>query len=233
MKKLYQIFFAALIFIGCSTNFSVADAYDGSLEDVVVTGSVTKEVAPDMATINFTATGEGRDAKSAAAASAEKFAKIKGALLGANIISDDLEQVSYSLYPVYDDKGKISGYRANSIVKVNIDDLDKIGNVIDRISASGVSRIDSLHFSVKNKELLQRQLLAEAVKNARQQAEVLAAAGNRQVGRMLTVSSTSYSNMGRMYSQADFSYKAANAETKINAGNIKVRANVEAVFALE
>lgn len=233
MRKVHQIFIAAVMFICCSINFSAADAYDGSLEDVTVTGNVTREIAPDMAAVNFTVTGEGKDAAAAAAEAAEKISETKAALLGANIISDNLQQVSYSLYPVYNENGKISSYRVSNTVKINIDDLDKVGNVIDRISKAGVSRIDSLNFSVKNKELVQRQLLAEAVKNAQQQAEVLALAGNRQLGRMLSVSSASYGSIGRMYNEADFSLKAASAETKINAGNIKVSASVEVVFALE
>lgn len=230
MRYLKGLLMAALLVV--STAFGTpAQAYDGSLEDVTVTGSVYKEVAPDMALLNFTVLGEGKNADEAAAESGSKMAEVRRALLGLNILPEQTEQVSYSLQPQYNDKGQISGYQAANTVKVTIESIDKAGSVIDRLAAAGIDRIGGLEFSVKNKELLQRQLLAEAVENARQQAGILANAGGRSLGRMLSAKTVSYSAPARMYNAMDALPKAA--ATEIAAANIKVSANVEAIFALQ
>lgn len=230
MRYLQKLLMAVLL-VMCTLTGTPAQAYNGSMEDVTVTGSVYKEVAPDMALLNFTVLGQGKNADEAAAEAAAKMAEVRRALLGVNILSEQTEQVSYSLQPQYNDKGQISGYQAANTVKVTIESIDKAGAVIDRLAGAGIDRIGSLEFSVKNKDLLQRQLLAEAVENARQQAGILANAGGRSLGRMLSAKTVSYSAPTRMYNAMDTLAKAA--ATEIAAANIKVSANVEAVFALQ
>lgn len=231
MRYIKNLALAAMLLAGSMAAPVQTYAYDGSLEDVIVTGSAHKEVAPDMALLNFTVIGEGQTADEAADQAAAEMAVAKRALLGLNILSEKTEQVMYSLQPRYNDKGRISGYQAVNTVQVTIDDITKAGDVIDRLAAAGADKIGSLEFSVKNKELLQSQLLSEAVANARQQAAVLASAGGRSLGRMLSVTTTSYSKPARRYNSMDMMAKSA--ATEIAAADITVSADVEAVFALQ
>lgn len=231
MKLLKNICLALVLC--CSLGWAVvAGAYNGALEDVHVTGTASREVNPDLALLDFTVTGQGADAGEASSAAAQKAAAAKRALLGCNILEDALENIGYSLYPVYNDKGRVSGYKADISLRVKIDDLNKSGAVIDRLAAAGADRLGNLQFTVKNKEVLQRQLAGEAVQNAREQARVLAAAGGRQLGRLLSVSLNSGGNYGQLYRNMALT-KSADEATVIETGVIKVSASVEAIFALE
>lgn len=231
MKLLKNICLALVLC--CSLGWAAAaDAYNGALEDVRVTGTASREVNPDQALLDFTLTGQGADAGEASVAAARKVGEAKKALLGCNILDEALENIGYSLYPVYNDKGRVSGYKADISLRVKIDDLNKSGAVIDRLAAAGVDRLGNLQFTVRNRELLQQQLAGEAVQNARRQAEVLAGAGGRCLGRLLSVSLNSAGGYSPLYRNMAM-VKSADEATVIETGAIKVSVSVEAIFALE
>ncbi len=232
MAYLKKLLVAVLLVISCCSGIMTAEAYNGALEDVTVTGTAQLEVEPDMAFVTFSVTGQGQTADAAAAEAAEKAATVKRALLGCGIVAEDLENVSYVLRPLYDDKGRIGSYQADNTVRVTVDGAAKVGAVIDRMAAAGASRIGNPEFTVKNKELLQRRLLSEAVADARAQAAMLAAAGGRNLGRMLSVQTHNTGAFGRVYRNMATA-KADGAPTVIETGTISVSASVEAVFALE
>ena len=233
MAYLKKIILTALLVISCCGVVPAAEAYNGALEDAAVTGTAQLEVEPDMALITFSVNGQGQTADAAAAEAAEAAA-VKRALLGCGILFDDLENVSYVLRPMYNDKGKVTGYQADNTVKVTVDNAAKVGSVIDKMAAAGASRIGNPEFTVKNKELLQRRLLSEAVADARSKAEMLAAAGGRKLGRMLSVQAHTVSDFGRVYrNMALAKAEADSVPTVIEAGTINVSASVEAIFAME
>lgn len=231
MKILKKICLA--LALCCALGWScAAGAYDGALEDVRVTGTAVREVNPDLALLDFTVTGQGDDAGEASADAARKTAAARRALLSCNILNDALENIGYYLYPVYNEKGKVSGYKADISLRVQINDINKSGTVIDRLSAAGADSLGNLRFTVKNKELLQRQLAGEAVQNAKEQAAVLAGAGGRRLGRLLSVSMNSGGGNSPLYRNMAMT-KSADGATVIETGAVKITASVDAVFALE
>ena len=88
-----------------------------------------------------------------------------------------------------------------------------------------------------SRELYRNRLLAQAVENARQQAAVVANAGGRTLGKLLSANISTYSggiersygNM-KLMAAAD---RAAAPETSIAAQEITIKASVDTVFAME
>ena len=215
--------------VGYSTSY----AYNSDVEHITVSGTAQQEVAPDMAYVYISIYGRGDTADNAASEAAAKTAAVKKSLLGLSITSDQFESVNYYLSPVYN-KNKITGYQANNNLKIRVNDLDKVGAVIDKAAAAGVDGINNIEFDVSNKELVQRQLLSAAVENARQQAAVIANAGGRSLGRMIGAQINNYSNIGRMYNSVMLKGEAvSDSSTVIEAKNIKVNASVEVTYALQ
>ena len=215
--------------VGYSTSY----AYNSDVEHITVSGTAQQEVAPDMAYVYISIYGRGDTADNAASEAAAKTAAVKKSLLGLSITSDQFESVNYYLSPVYN-KNKITGSQANNNLKIRVNDLDKVGAVIDKAAAAGVDGINNIEFDVSNKELVQRQLLSAAVENARQQAAVIANAGGRSLGRMIGAQINNYSNIGRMYNSVMLKGEAvSDSSTVIEAKNIKVNASVEVTYALQ
>ena len=235
MTKIKQMLCAlltvCLLLIG-STNAMAAQPDTPSIS---VSANASIEVAP--AVISFDVNGKGRTAAEATSASAAKMDSVKRNLLGCNILGNDITTTSYTLYPDTDIKGKITGYTASNSVHIKLKDISKLGPVIDKISAAGVDTINNISFSVSSRELYRNKLLAQAVENARQQAAVVANAGGRTLGKLLSANISTYSGgMGRSYGNMKLmaaSDRAVAPETSISAQEITIKASVDTVFAME
>ena len=97
--------------------------------------------------------------------------------------------------------------------------------------------LQPISFSVSSRELYRNKLLAQAVENARQQAAVVANAGGRTLGKLLSANISTYSSgMGRSYGNMKLmaaSDRAVAPETSISAQEITIKASVDTVFAME
>ena len=241
-KKYFKITLAALALL-CTTFVANAGITPGrayaaeqaETPRVSVSASAVIEVAPDTATISFDVNGKGQNTGAAATNAAAKMENVRRALLGCGLTSSDITTASYTLYPDTDNKGKITGYTARNNVKIKLTQLDKLGTVIDRLSGAGIDSINNVSFSVSNKALYRNKLLAQAVENARQQAAVVANAGGRTLGKLLSANIASYNNFERSY--GNVMLKAATADsapsTNIAAEDITIKASVDTVFAME
>ena len=203
-------------------------------------GSVTREVAPDTAFVNVGVTTQGKTAEEARNANAEIVNNVIVSLANMGISKEDVKTVGYNLYPEYSDaaKGKriITGYSMNYSLNVKVENLDKIGAVIDQMFADGANTFNGVTFTVSNRKELEREMLALAVKNAEEKAGIVASAGGRTLGKLVAANVGSVGGMD--YSDSNYEtialYKSAagSAPTKIMAGNLKVSADVDAAFEL-
>ena len=231
---LHKKLLALCLTVLCTAFATTAFAYRGNLEDVTLNATAEKQLSPDMAYVNFTIETKGSNSREAVQLAANKAAAVKRNLLGLAFTSDMLEQVHYSVNPVFNEKGKTVAYITHNALKIKVEDLSKLGSVIDNLADSGIDRLDNIDFSVKNKEYYQQQLLRDAVVNARTKAQIIAEAGNRSLGRLLSVKLNSYTPMMRFNNSMAMAKMASVDEaTVIEPKSITIRAEVEAAFALE
>lgn len=237
MSKLKQMLCTLLTICLLVIGSTSALAAQPDVPSISVSANATIEVAPDTAVISFDVNGKGRTAAEATNAAASKMEGVSHNLLACNILGSDITTTSYTLYPDTDIKGKITGYTASNSVRIKLKDIAKLGPVIDKISAAGVDTINNISFSVSSRELYRNRLLAQAVENARQQAAVVANAGGRTLGKLLSANISSYSGgLERSYGNMKLmaaADKAAAPETSIAAQEITIKASVDTVFAME
>lgn len=237
MSKLKQMLCTLLTICLLAIGSASAMAAQPDVPSISVSANATIEVAPDTAVISFDVNGKGRTAAEATNAAASKMEGVRHNLLGCNILGSDITTASYTLYPDTDIKGKITGYTASNSVRIKLKDIAKLGPVIDKISAAGVDTINNISFSVSSRELYRNRLLAQAVENARQQAAVVANAGGRTLGKLLSANISSYSGgLERSYGNMKLMAAAdrgAAPETSIAAQEITIKASVDTVFAME
>ena len=238
MKKFTSMLAAALlVFSVAGTN--LADAAEPNT--IAVGGMAEQEVAPDMAYVDLGITVRANDAETARAEEAKIAQQIRRSLLGLAITDNDLQNTGYYMYQEYkvdrDGKRTAGQYVLNSSVKVTVRDLDKLSQVIDNTVKAGVTNIDSVSYALSTQNIVQRQLLAAAVENAREKAAVVASAGSRTLGSMLSADINGFTGgtivaagSNKLRSVAPM---AAGAEaTELAPGKIKLNARVQVVFAL-
>jgi len=107
----------------------------------------------------------------------------------------DIKTINYTLSPEYQyrptgGKASVSSYTALNVVRVTLDDLDKVGSVIDAATQAGANHIESVRYSVRDPQALHSQAVREAALQAKANAEALASALNLRIVRTLTVEET-------------------------------------------
>lgn len=238
MKKFTSVLAAALlVFSVAGTNLAAA----AEPNTIAVSGMAEQEVAPDMAYIDVGINVRADDAETARTQEAQIASQIRRALLGLAITDNDLQNTSYYLYQEYkvDRNGVRTAdkYVLDSSVKVTVKDLDKLSQVIDNVVEAGATNISNITYALSTQNIIQRQLLATAVENARDKAAVVANAGSRTLGNMLSADINSFDGgtivaYGANKLRSTTNLAEDGVATKLSPGKIKLNARVQVVFSL-
>lgn len=238
MKKFTSVLAAALLaFSVAGTNLAAA----AEPNTIAVSGMAEQEVAPDMAYIDVGINVRADDAETARTQEAQIASQIRRALLGLAITDNDLQNTSYYLYQEYkvDRNGVRTAdkYVLDSSIKVTVKDLDKLSQVIDNVVESGATNISNITYALSTQNIIQRQLLATAVENARDKAAVVANAGSRTLGNMLSADINSFDGgtivaYGANKLRSTTNLAEDGVATKLSPGKIKLNARVQVVFSL-
>lgn len=238
MKKFTSVLAAALlVFSVAGTNLAAA----AEPNTIAVSGMAEHEVAPDMAYIDVGINVRADDAETARTQEAQIASQIRRALLGLAITDNDLQNTSYYLYQEYkvDRNGVRTAdkYVLDSSIKVTVKDLDKLSQVIDNVVKAGATNISNITYALSTQNIIQRQLLATAVENARDKAAVVANAGSRTLGNMLSADINSFDGgtivaYGANKLRSTTNLAEDGVATKLSPGKIKLNARVQVVFSL-
>ncbi|SUP40049.1 SIMPL domain-containing protein [Veillonella criceti] len=224
-------------FTGSALAASPADT--GS--QIHVSGTATRSVAPNYALLRLGITSEASTVAAAKTTNDRVMSDLISRLTNLGISKNLIQTSNFSVSPRNEyrptnsgeQKEKITSYVISNTVTVRINDLNKISQAIDNAVAAGANNIQSLSFQADVDQSLTDQLTAEAVKNGRHQAEVIASALGQQLGSIkdASVGSTNTYTMEntslRMYKMAD---AALSTSTPVEQGDITVSKDVDLTF---
>jgi len=206
---------------------------------IVVTGSGDVAAAPDRAAVNLGAVSEAKQAMEAQKQINQIMQRVVKDIKALGIADEKIRTDRLSLYPVYSNPGRktdqepeaprIVGYRAANTVRVQVDDLDRVGSVIDAGITAGANQLASLSFELRDDGKYRQQALKIAAQEARVKAEAIATAMSLQLGEVVEIREEG----ARMPYPAERKYAApASAGTPIQPGQIEVSAGVSIRFKL-
>ena len=209
---------------------------------IVTQGDAVIRRAPDRAWL--TVATRVREAKptDARRKSTEATNDVIKAFKDAGIKDDQIRTTGYSLTPEYDQKSRnIVAYIVRNQIEVRVDDLDRLGELIDAADArkdSGLSIIGP-RFDLKNPQAAQAEALKQAVENAMARATAIAAGAKRSVGAILRIEDHGGSSVGPprpMMMEARAGGGGGGMpppETPITPGEIEIRAQVTLTVAIQ
>jgi len=218
---------------GAAPSFSLAQSAAGPIPPQIVTsGAGQSRVTPDRATISIGVQSRAPTAAAAAADNARRQRAVLDTLRALGLASEDLSTNNYNVSPEmqYTPNGtvppRVIAYTVTNIVRAELRKLEDIGRVIDAALAKGANEISSLQFRSTQADSGRRLALADAVVNAKADAEVLARSAGGSLGGLIEVSSTSVSPPRTF----DLALRAtsAKASTPIEPGEQTVSATVTA-----
>lgn len=227
----------AVLAILATATVASAQAQSPEVPMVIVQGEGVVRVAPDQATVRIGAESRARAPRDAQAANAEAMTAVQQRVAAAGIPKDAVRTVSVSLQQEFDyrDGKQVSrGYVARNAIEVRVDDLGRLGEVMDAAVQSGATSIQGLSFDVKARESLERDALTRAVASALARAEAAAAGARRTIERVVRIEEAARL-VGPVRPEAMAFRAAADqaAATPIAEGEIEIRAAVTVTAALK
>ena len=203
-----------------------------ALSSIRVSGDARVSAKPDRVPIDLGVQTQAQLSQEAASANARQLDATLAAVRKAAGPTAQLKTVSYSLNPNYQyhsgAEPTIVGYTALNVVQVQLDDLARIGDVIDAATHAGANRVQGIQFTLRDQDAVRAEALREAAARARAEAEVLAQALNLKILRVLTVeeSSPGIVPVRTHLAMARASAASADVPTPVEAGTLDVSALV-------
>jgi uncharacterized protein len=227
---------ALAIAVFASAALAQSDANNFAVRTIEVDGNGETRTSPDTADLELAIETQAKTAEQAASRNAALATKVIDALKSKLGDKGKITTGGYSLNPMYSQRPSenptIIGYTAQNTVTVHTGELDLVGALIDSAIAAGANRVNSLSFSVRDDTKARAEAIAIATRDARAQADALAAALDVKLGKVLKATTVSAERpvpirMGRAMAMS------ASVETPVEPGEVTVPATVSLIFEIE
>lgn len=221
-----------------------AGAADPAPRVVQVTGQGEATVAPDRARLSMAIEARNVDLRAAETKVNDGTRAVLKELKGLGLKDEDISTAGYSVNPEYDwvdNQQKFRAYFARREINVTVRDLDKVGDVLLRLTKAGVNQINPPVLESSKMKETERAALARAVTDAAAQAGVIAEGLSLKLGLPRTVNATSQSynppvpmpRLMAMKASADAAPEmSGNEQTGFSAGLIRATSTLTAEFEL-
>jgi uncharacterized protein len=206
-----------------------------SQRSVVITqGEATVKRTPDQAWLSIATETRETKAEDARRKSAEDMTTVQTAILATGLSADAIKTTGYWLTPEMEwnkGRGTVKGYIARNQIEVRIDNIERLGDVIDAADATRDTTLTISHprFVLKDQQAVETEALRLAVQAALVRAQVIAASALRGLGEIVRIEEQ---NLGSTYRAEPFMLRSAMAkasdavETPITPEDIEVRVQV-------
>jgi hypothetical protein len=220
------------------------DGGDHVVPSLTVQGDAQVQSAPDEATVRLGVVAQAATARDAQG----EVNRVAGAVLAAigrlGAPRERIQTSELQLYPVYSQEPprpeaalerepRIVGYRASNVVTVRLEELDKVGPVVDAGLGAGANQVEGVSFGLRSDLAARQQALREAAAEARKKAEAMAEALGVELVELLEAAEGGVRVMTPRFALARESLQAADmAATPVAPGQIAVDASVSLTFRI-
>jgi uncharacterized protein len=202
---------------------------------IIVTGEGVVKATPDQAWVSIGSETRSKTSKDAQQRNAEAMTAVIRKIMSFGIQKDAIKTTAIDLqmeFDYADGKQTPRGYVARNTVEVRVDELPKLGDVLDAVVNSGATNLHGVRFDVKQRDQLEAAALQTAVKNASAKAQAIAQGSNRAVDRILKIEEVS-SGGGPVPMMRQMAMARADTATPVEAGELEIRAQVRLVVAIK
>lgn len=200
---------------------------------VTVGGQATVNGTPDQVTLSLGVQTQAVTASAAMADNAARAAELVGRLEKEGVAKARIQTSSFSVQPQYNSRSVITGYQVTNSLTITLDDVAAAGRVIDQSAAvaGNAIRVNGITFSFRSENKLIGEAREAAVRQAAQQAQLMATAAGSGLGALCSLRDTSsLSQPGQVEPMVGFAASAT--QTPLEAGTLQVTASVTAVYQL-
>jgi uncharacterized protein len=239
-RKVFLFMVVSLFWVGIWVA-AHADPLDGNEYAVTEPSTLTVgghgevSVAPDRAVLRLGAVAQAAKASEAQSQVNQVVQNIIKDIKTLGVADKNIATIDLSIYPVYGNQQPepqdqttqpvIRGYRASNIIRVQIENLERLGGVIDAGLNAGANRIEGLSFDLKDDGASRAQALRLATEEADAKANAIATAMGVEIVGIKQISEAGVSLVRpQMDSGPVFSARAA--ATPVQSGQVRVEASL-------
>lgn len=161
--------------------------------EITASGRGEVRLAPTYAAVIVNVTTRATTAVEAAAQNGQKVQAVIKALRGSGLSEKEVTTAGYNLHQDYnyrpDRRPEPSGFVANTSIRAEVRRLETLGRVIDAAIAAGATGVSGVQYFASNTDDARRSAMAQAVREARTDADVLARAAGGTLGRLIELNS--------------------------------------------
>jgi len=234
---------AALLLLAAPAIAAAQQPQERPPRSVTVSANASVHRAPDRAIVMLAVESEAESAQDAGRQNAERMTQVIAALRSAGVPDARIRTVSYNLQPVYSQppreprteewQQRIVGYRAINMVRVEVDDVQRTGGVIDAALNAGANRVAGTSFELRDSDAAYNEALQQAVRKAQAQAAAAAQAAGQQLGQPLSIQAGGFAPPPMpMYRAAAASMDAMAVSTPVEGGELEISASVTITYEL-
>jgi len=158
--------------------YQVRERASKSKNMISVRGIGKVEAKPDTATLQIAVSATNKDAATAQQENRVRMNQLIQALTSIGIQKQQIETISYTVYPQYDysagSEPLLRGYEVTNTISITTQNLNQIGQIYDTAFENGANRADQVQFSLSNQEMWINEALNLAAKQAMDKAEAIA-----------------------------------------------------------
>jgi hypothetical protein len=203
---------------------------------ITITGEGKIFAKPDIGQIDLSVLSEAAAVAAAQKDNTDKMNKIVDAVKNAGVDEKDLKTTGYSISPNYQytaGKSILIGYQVSQTLEAKVRNPDNLGTILARATENGANQIGSLTFTFDDPEGLKAQARQEAIKNARNKANDLAAALDVKLVRIIDFSETASPEPTPIYNYKEASGMGGGPTPDIQTGQNEITADVEITYEIE
>lgn len=203
---------------------------------VVTTGAAILRRVPDRAFVNIGAEARAVAPRAAQAQNAKTMTAVRERLKALGISDEAIETRALDLQPEFDyanGRQKLRGYLARNTIEVRLDDVTRVGEVVDASVEAGATSVHDVRFDLKDRSGVEREALKLAVGDALARANALAAGAGKTVDRIVTIEEQRQEVVPVSRPMVLARAEAIPVETPVAPGQIEIRASVTVTAAIK
>ena len=224
-----------------------APSGDSGQAGIWVNGQSSLDVEPDLGVVMLGVEAREETVAEAREDAAAAMTAVREALVAQGVAEDDINTTSFSISPqtvwveIKDSLGthgepRITGYIVSNSLRVQVRDLETIGEVVDSAAEAGgnLIRVNSISFTVDDASAYSIPLRQQAAADALAKAELYATAMGVQLGPLVYLNETSSSAPVLKAPMAEMAMGGydSRAVTPINAGDVNLTTYIQAAFSI-
>ncbi len=219
----------ALAIAVSSASLAAQTTQPGDVPVVITVGEGSVKRAPDQAWVTIAAESRAKTPAEAQKLNADAMTGVMQKLKDVGLPADAIRTAAYELRPEFDyanNRQTLRGYVARNAVEARVDDLPKLGQVLDLAVGAGATSVSGIRFDLKDRAGAEQMALQRAVSDARAQAATAAQAAGMKVERVQRIEVNREAAMPPPRPMVMRAEMVASAEPPIAPGELEVKATV-------